>query len=102
MNKRNKTQKIEFRCTLFEKKLLKTKAKKAGLSLSEFCRRSALDVKIIERLSEEQISFYKTLITYHNNFKSISNLFKKRDLNFSKEVKELANEIRTHLKDFKK
>lgn len=97
-----KKHKVEFRCTLFEKKLLKVKAKKSGLTLSEFCRKSAFDVEIIERLTDEQIEVYKVLITYHNNFKSIGNMFKKKNPNLTSEVYKLANEIKKHLSNFKK
>ena len=96
-----KKHKIEFRCTLYEKKLLKIKAKKAGITLSEFCRKSANEKNIIERLTEEQIKLYKMLIIYHNNFKSIGNMFKKKDPNLRNEVHKLADEIKNHLQNFK-
>ena len=44
---------VQFRCTVYEKKLLKVKARKSGLSLSEFCRRAAFEDQIIERLTQE-------------------------------------------------
>jgi len=97
-----KNENIKFRCTLFEKKLLKVKAKKAGITMSDFCRKAAFDTKIIERLTEEQIEVYKMLITYHNNFKSIGNMFKKKNPNLSAEVYQIANEIKNHLNNFKK
>ena len=97
-----KNENIKFRCSLFEKKLLKIKAKKSGITLSEFCRRSALDIKIIERLSDEQIELYKMLIKYHNNFKSIANLYRKKDPELVKEIYQLTDEIKFHLTQFKK
>ncbi len=97
-----KNYKIEFRCTLFEKKLLKVKAKKAGITMSEFCRRAAFEIRIIERLTDDQIEVYKMLITYHNNFKSIGNMFQKKDPNLTSEVYKLAEEIKNHLQNFKK
>tara|TARA_R110000765_G_scaffold147906_2_gene250410 strand:- start:368 stop:727 length:360 start_codon:yes stop_codon:yes gene_type:complete len=93
---------IKFRCSLFEKKLLRIKAKKSGLSLSEYCRRAALGDKIIERLTEEQIDIYKMLIQYATNFKLIGNMFRKRNPRLAEEVTKLAVEIRDHLKNFKK
>lgn len=96
-----KNQKIEFRCTLFEKKLLKVKAKKAGLTLSEFCRKSANDKVISERLTEDQITVYKMLIQYHNSFKSIGNMFKNKHPGLYKKVFQTADEIKIHLKNFK-
>ena len=97
-----KKENIKFRCTLFEKKILKIKAKKAGITMSEFCRKAAFEIKIIERLTDDQIEVYKMLITYHNNFKSIGNMFKKKDSNLTSEVYKLAEEIKNHLQNFKK
>jgi len=96
-----KTSFIKFRISLFDKKILKLKAKKSGLSLSEFCRKTVFEKEVKERLTEEQIQFYKMLIKYHNNFKSIGNLFKNKDPLFSKKVNELAEEIKTHLNNYK-
>ena len=97
-----KTSFIKFRCSLYEKKLLKIKAKRAGITLSEYCRRAAFDDRIIERLSDEQIDIYKMLVKYHNNFKLIGNMFRKRDPKLANEVVALANEIKSHLNNFNK
>ncbi len=96
-----KTEIIKFRCSIYEKKLLKIKAKKSGLTLSEYFRRVALERKITARLTDEQIGIYKMLITYHNNFKSIGNMFKKRNPKLTETVHNLANEIKEQLKNFK-
>ena len=93
---------IQFRCTVFEKKLLKVKARKSGLSLSEYCRRAAFEDQIIERLTEEQIEAYKMLLKYENNFRRIGNMFRKRNPKLEAEVSDLADEIRMHLLNFKK
>lgn len=97
-----KRETIQFRCSVFEKKMLKIKAKKAGLSLSEYCRSSAFHHTLIERLTEEQLQHYALLVKYGNNFKRIANMFKQRNPGLAFEVKELANEIRNHLNNFKK
>lgn len=97
-----KKEKIEFRCTRYEKKIFKKKAEIAGLTLSEFCRKSVSDQKIIERLSDDEIQVYKMLVKYSNNFSAIGNMYKKRDPNLSKEVYRLAREFRIHLQNFKK
>ena len=96
-----KSEIIKFRCSFYEKKLLKIKAKRCGLTLSEYFRRVALEQKITERLTEEQIGIYKMLINYHNNFKSIGNMFRKRNPKLTEMVYGLANEIKSHLKNFK-
>ncbi|MEJ4090061.1 mobilization protein MbpA [Galbibacter orientalis] len=93
---------IKFRCTRFEKRLLQVKAKRANLSLSSYCRMTALDDKIVERFTGEQIEVYKTLIEYHHHFKRIGNMFKKRNPKLTEEVYELAEEIKNHLQNFKK
>lgn len=92
---------VQFRCSVFEKKLLKVKAKKSGLSISEYCRRAAFDDRIIERLSKDQIEVYKLLVKYQNNFKRIGNMFRKRNPRLADEVTQLAKEIREHLLSFK-
>ena len=93
---------IKFRCSIYEKKLLKKRAHRAGLSLSEYCRSSAFGNTIIERLTREQLECYKTLIKYKNNFTSIGNMFKKRNPKLAIEVAELAEQIRNHLYNFRR
>jgi len=93
---------VKFRCSVYEKKLLRVKARKSGLSLSEFCRRAAFEDRIIERLTEEQIEAYKMLVKYENNFKRIGNMFRKRNPGLADKVSQLADEIRNHLLNFKK
>lgn len=93
---------VQFRCSIYEKKLLKVKANKSGLSISEYCRRAAFDVKIIERFTKEEIEIFKMLAKYHNNFKLIGNMFRKRNPRLADEVTNLAIEIRDHLLSFKK
>jgi len=93
---------VQFRCSIYEKKLLKVKADKSGLSISEYCRRAAFDDRIIERLTKEQIEMYKMLTKYELNFKRIGNMFRKRNPKLADEVVQLANEIRKHLMGFRK
>ena len=98
---RAKRTDVKFRCTVYEKKLLKIKAKRSRLSVSEFCRRAVFEMEIKERLSDEHIDIYKTLVKYHNNFKSIGNMFRKKDPNLSTTVYKLADEIKEHLQNLK-
>ncbi|RKN78165.1 mobilization protein MbpA [Ulvibacterium marinum] len=93
---------VQFRCSIYEKKLLRVKAKKSGLSISEYCRRAAFEDRIIERFTKEQIEMYKMLAKYELNFKRIGNMFRKRNPRLANEVVQLANEIRKHLLGFKK
>ena len=93
---------VKFRCSVYEKKLLKVKAKRSGLTLSEYIRRSLFEKEITERFTDEHIELYKMLIKYHNNFKSIGNMYKKRNPKLTQEVYDLANDIKVHLKKFQK
>jgi len=99
---KGKSELIKFRCSIYEKKLLNIKAKQSGLTLSEYCRMATKEQRIVERLSDEHIDLYRTLIKYHNNFKAIGNMFKKRNPKLTETVYQLANEFKEILKDFKK
>jgi len=97
-----KRELVKFRCSVYEKKLLLVKAKRSGLSLSEYCRQVAGEKDIKERLSDDHLEIYKSLVRFHNNFKSIGNMFRKKDPGLSKAVYTLANEIKIHLQKIKK
>ncbi|MGB7786933.1 MAG: mobilization protein MbpA [Salinimicrobium sp.] len=97
-----KKELVKFRCSIYEKKLLQVKAKRSGLSLSEYCRKVAAEKDINERLSDEQMEIYRTLVKFHNNFKAIGNMFRKRDPKLSTAVYVLADEIKLHLQQIKK
>ena len=88
---------VKFRCSVYEKKLLYIKAKRSRLSVSEFCRRSVFNLEIRERLSEDHIEVLKTFSKFHNNFKSIGNMFRKKDPKLSEAVYRLADEIKQQL-----
>jgi hypothetical protein len=97
-----KREYIQVRCSIYEKKLLQRRAARAGISLSEYIRATAFDKNIVERITPEQLETYKMLVQYKNNFTRIGNMFRKRDPKLAREVEDLAREIRTHLKNFKK
>lgn len=97
-----KRELVKFRCSVYEKKLLQVKAKRSGLSLSEYCRQVAGEKDIKERLSDEHWEIYKSLMKFHNNFKSIGNMFRKKDPRLSKAVYTLADEINIHLQKINK
>ena len=97
---KGKSDLIKFRCSLYEKKLLTIKASSSGLSLSEYIRRAVFEKEITERFSEEHIELYKMMLKYHNNFKAIGNMYRKRNPKLTETVYGLANEIKLHLKKF--
>lgn len=93
---------VKFRCSVYEKKLLYIKAKRSRLSVSEFCRRSIFNLEIKERLSDDHIEILKTLSKFHNNFKSIGNMFRKKDPKLSDTVYRLADQIKQELQKVQK
>ena len=95
--KMNKKKRIELRCSSLEKAIIQKKAKKTGLTISEFCRASALGQKISSKFSDEEIEIFQMLTKYHNNFISLSNLFKTKNPSLSNETKILATEIKNIL-----
>lgn len=97
-----KKEYIQIRCSIYEKKLLKRRAARAGISLSEYLRSTAFERNIVERITPEQLEYYRMLVQYKNNFSRISSMFKKRDPKLAVTVEKLAEEIRNHLKYFKK
>ncbi|RAJ24479.1 hypothetical protein LX77_02033 [Gelidibacter algens] len=97
---KGKSDLVKFRCSIYEKKLLNIKASRCGLSLSAYIRRSVFEKEITERFTEEHIQLYKMLIKYHNNFKAIGNMYRKRDPKLTEAVYDIANEIKSHLKNF--
>ena len=93
---------VKFRCSVYEKKLLYIKAKRSRLSVSEFCRRSIFNLEVKERLSDDHIEILKTLSKFHNNFKSIGNMFRKKDPRLTTAVYALADEIKQQLEKVQK
>jgi len=79
---------IKFRCSIYEKKLIRKRAERAGISLSEYCRSSAFGNSVIERLTEEQLTHYKMLVKYNRNFIRIG--ICSRDT-----IRKLASEVET-------
>lgn len=97
---KGKSDLIKFRCSLYEKRLLTIKASSSGLTVSEYIRRAVFEKEITERFSEEHIEIYKMMVKYHNNFKAIGNMYRKRNPKLTETVYGLANEIKLHLKKF--
>jgi len=93
----NKTKRIEIRLTIFEEKLIKIKAKEAGLSASEYIRKSALDKPIPKALDSEELEVYHDLKKFYNNFSAISNLFRRGDHNkMMQEIDDLKLELKNY------
>jgi hypothetical protein len=77
----NKVEEIKFRCTVFEKAIIKQKAFQTRRTVSEYCRAQSVSGKIISRpkFSDEEKEFFRTLKNHNTNFTRIANLIKNRD-----------------------
>lgn len=92
----NRTSQISVRMTSMERKLIESKAKETGYSMSSFMVQSALG-NSIKNLSAEEKKAYIDLAKFHTNFSRISSLFKKKSA-ISDELQIVMAEIREHLK----
>lgn len=70
--KRN--SKIEVRVSYFERLGIEMNAQKAGLSISEYVRDSALSRQILARRTPQELEAYQNLANFKTNFSRISNL----------------------------
>ncbi len=89
---------IKFRVSKIENLIIKKKALNSGISVSELMRGLALDYKLSNKLTPEEIECYQLLSKYADSFRRISNLFKLGDTTGVKEVSiETSKIIREHL-----
>jgi uncharacterized protein (DUF1778 family) len=100
--KQMKNSKLVFRISTSEKDIIKAKAKLAGLTNSEYCRRAALNKIIVSRFTERQEKMYKNFINYHNHFTNISNLIKSKDPQLNSEIMKLVEFFKLEINSFKK
>lgn len=100
----NRDEYISFRVTPLEKKVIENIAETAGLQVSDFVRKAAMNKDVRIRFSEEELSIYKDLHAYHENFRRISNLVKSSQNvspDLKREIKEVRDLINEHLTKFK-
>jgi hypothetical protein len=95
----SRTTRLHFRVYTLEKKAIELSASKSGLNLSDYIRRCCLGKEIHSKFSEEELSLYRLLVEYRNNFSRISNLIKERK-DFSASLKQLVDNIDQHLNKF--
>ncbi|GHT14294.1 hypothetical protein FACS189426_20410 [Bacteroidia bacterium] len=93
----NKDEEIKFRCTSFEKSIIKQKAFQTGKTVSEYCRIQSIRGKVVSKpkLTEEEKLFFRLLQTHNSNFTKIGNYIKNK-------APELIPEIILHLENMKK
>lgn len=89
---------IKFRVTKIENLIIKKKASKSGVSVSELMRGLVFNYKLSNKLTPEEVECYQLLSKYADNFRRISNLFKLGDTTGVKEESiAISKLIREHL-----
>lgn len=97
-----KSKVFRFRVTALEHEIIQRKISKTGLSMSEFFRRLSLELELKNTLTDDEITSYKNLSKYTDNFRRISNLFKLGDVTgMKKETLETSRIIKEHLNKLK-
>ena len=97
-----RTKRIDVRCSYFEMLILRSKADEAGLSLSEYLRRCALNRVIAPALTAEELEVYVQLKRYATNFVQIANYIKHKDPALTAEVRQLVNDFNAEIKKIRK
>lgn len=94
---------IKLRVTGLQKKVIQRSSKLAGLSVSEFCRRSILNQHIYKPFSDEELKVYKDLSIYHLNFTRIRNYIQNKGATTEMlyEIDQVLKLIKSHLNKFK-
>lgn len=76
-----KTTIIKFRCTSEEKARIAGRARKANVTLSEYCRGQALRGRIeaIPRLTPDEQEYFRELKLHNNNWVHLTNYLRYAD-----------------------
>ena len=72
---------IKFRCTESEKERIDGLAERSGVTLSEYCRQQCLTGRILasQKLSPEEISYFRELKEHNNALSRLANLIRNKD-----------------------
>lgn len=97
-----RTETIRFRVSKLEKDIIKNRARKCNLRLSEFCRNTIFDKRITYALTDEEIEIYNNFTRFINDFERLANYFKHKDSILSNEVRKVACDLKNELQKFRK
>lgn len=101
MKKENKNIVVHVRLTADEHRSLLSKAEKSGLTVSEVIRVSCKRKELKNRLTEEEIVFFRQLINLKNTLVWLNNAYKAGDFATLKIRNiELLNELQTLMLKF--
>ncbi len=97
-----RTETIRFRVSKLEKSIIKNKAIKSGMIVSEFCRNAIFDKKITYALTDEELKIYNNFTRFINDFERLANYFKYKDNILSNEVRKVAYDLKEELKKIRR
>lgn len=98
-----KSKKIEVRVTSQERDEIIAKSREAGLSISEYMRRSAIDKKLNVRFSKEELEAWKNLTYISNALKNLGNILNKENReDLILELKKINAELKVEILKFLK
>lgn len=93
--KMNRTERIEIRCNVFDKEVIKMKASESNMSISEYLLFCGLGRQLPKPMTNEELDAFKELRQFQTNFARISNFIKKYDdENIKREVRELLEQTK--------
>jgi hypothetical protein len=97
-----RAEEVRVRVSALEKKALAIMADQAGLSVSDYVRRAAFNQQMNVRFSPEELTLYKQLHNFRNNFAAITNLLKGKQgpTALIAEIQTLKEQMEAHLKKF--
>lgn len=97
-------ERIVFRTTSVEKQVIEIMADEAGLSVSDYVRKCAMNKSVKLRFTPEELEHFKTLHAFHRNFTLIGNLIRRDNARITQEllaeIAKTQQEIKKHLKRF--
>ncbi len=96
MEKINRTERIEIRCDVFEKEVIKMKAAESNMSVSEYVLYCAMGRQLPKPMSPGELEAFKELRQFQTNFARISNFIKNyNDEGLKAEVRELLEKTKS-------
>lgn len=95
LEKMNRTERIEIRCDIFQKEVIKMKSKESNMSVSEYMLYCGLGRQLPKPMTSEELEAFKELKQFQTNFARISNFIKKYDdESLKQEVRELLEKTK--------
>lgn len=95
LKKINRTERIEIRCDIFQKEVIKMKANESNMSVSEYMLYCGLGRQLPKPMTSEELQAFKVLREFQTNFARISNFIKRYDdESLKQEVRELLDKTK--------